>query len=185
MLTWNEYQREALTTAIYPVDREIDYTIIGLGSEIGEFGEKYLAAKSNYYHRFNVEETKAALGECGDVYWYCAATADALNTPLGTIMEGPAPSELYGFSKGMSYVAMTVAHGNMLGILKKSIRDNDGFLSDKHREGLKLELWNIMWHNHSIIIALSGTDQGVLAKNLEKLADRKKRGVLQGSGDAR
>lgn len=185
-MTWNDYQREALTTAIYPVDREVDYTIAGLGSEIGEFGEKYLAAKANFYGSFKTEASKLyALGECGDIYWYCAATADSLNVPLGTIMEGPAPEVLYAGSKGLSYVAMTVSHGNMLGILKKSIRDNDGFLSDAHRVALQLELWKIMWHNYCIIVALGGSTQGVMAKNLEKLADRKARGVLQGSGDNR
>jgi hypothetical protein len=42
-----------------------------------------------------------------------------------------------------------------------------------------------MWHNYCIIVALGGSTQGVMAKNLEKLADRKARGVLQGSGDNR
>jgi hypothetical protein len=167
MITWNEYQQQALTTAIYPLKREVEYTIAGLGSEIGELGEKYIGAKLSYYGAFKTEESrKEALGECGDIFWYCAAVADALNTPLGTIMEGPAPEGLLGYSKGFTYVAMTVAHGNMLGILKKSIRDNDGFLSDAHREKLKVELHRIVWHNMGFVDALGGTAQGVMADNL-------------------
>jgi NTP pyrophosphatase (non-canonical NTP hydrolase) len=181
-ITWTEYQQQALITAIYPVDREVDYTIDGLGSEIGELGEKYLEAKLSYYGI----SKEGALDECGDILWYAAAVADALNTPLGHIMEGPAPvGVLVGYSKGLTYVSMTVSHGKMLGIIKKSIRDNDGFLADAHREALKVELHKIIWHTMMFIEALGGSLQGVMAKNLNKLADRKNRGVLQGSGDHR
>jgi len=40
-MTFNEYQELAIKTAIYPKERGIEYTILGLCSEAGEIAGKY------------------------------------------------------------------------------------------------------------------------------------------------
>ena len=130
-LDYNDFQQQALTTAIYPVDREVDYTIVGLGSEIGELAEVYAEAKKGFYGKLNGEDTKEALSECGDIFWYVAATADALKLNLDWVLK-QTTTELHHVSKGLTLVDMVVAHGNIQGSLKKSIRDNSGFLNDEH-----------------------------------------------------
>ena len=184
-MDFNDYQQQALTTAIYPVDREVDYTIIGLGSEIGELAEVYAASKKSFYGTFKTEkDTKEALSELGDVLWYVAATADALNLQLDWVTK-QATTPVHHVSKGLTLVDMVVAHGKIQGILKKSIRDNGGFLSTVHEELIATELCHIWNHSAQFIYLLGGTLDGVLAANLNKLADRKSRGVLQGSGNNR
>lgn len=183
-LDYTDYQQQALTTAIYPVDREVDYTIIGLGSEIGELAEVYGEAKKGFYHTLNGSDTKDALSECGDVFWYVAATADALKVNLDWVLR-QATTEIHHASKGLTLVDMVVAHGRIQGILKKSIRDNDGFLSVKAEQIIYVELAHIWHHTAQFIYLLGGTENGVMNANLTKLADRKARGVLQGSGNTR
>jgi NTP pyrophosphatase (non-canonical NTP hydrolase) len=182
--TYNEYQQQALTTAIYPVDREVDYTIVGLGSEIGELAEVYAEAKKGFYGKLNGTDTKEALSECGDIQWYVAATADALGLQLDWVLQ-QVNTELHHVSKGLTLVDMVVAHGKIQGILKKSIRDNEGFLTKDHDERIAEELCHIWNHTAQFIYLLGGTEAGVMAANLNKLADRKARGVLQGSGNNR
>jgi len=183
-LDFNDYQQQALTTAIYPVDREVDYTIIGLGSEIGELAEVYGEAKKGFYGKLNGSDTKEALSELGDVLWYVAATADALNVQLDWVTK-QAHTPVHHVSKGLTLVDMVVAHGKIQGILKKSIRDNGGYLSTVHENIIATELCHIWNHSAQFIYLLGGTLDGVLAANLNKLSDRKARGVLQGSGNNR
>ena len=182
--TYNEYQQQALTTAIYPVDREVDYTIVGLGSEIGELAEVYAESKKNFYGKLNGTDTKEALSECGDIQWYVAATADALGLQLDWVLQ-QANTDLHHVSKGLTLVDMVVSHGKIQGILKKSIRDNQGYLTSTHEEMIAKELCHIWNHTAQFIYLLGGTEAGVMAANLNKLADRKARGVLQGSGNDR
>lgn len=69
--------------------------------------------------------------------------------------------------------------------VKKMIRDDDGALSDERRAALSKELGDVLWY-----VAQLATEAGldldvVAAANLDKLASRLRRGVLQGSGDDR
>lgn len=173
-----------MTTAIYPVDREVDYTIVGLGSEIGELAEVYAEAKKTFYGQLDGSDTKAALSECGDIFWYVAATADALNLQLDWVLK-QAQTNIHHIGKGLTLVDMVVAHGKIQGILKKSIRDNEGYLTTRHEELIAVELCHIWNHTAQFIYLLGGTENGVMNANLNKLADRKARGVLQGSGNNR
>lgn len=173
-----------MTTAIYPVDREVDYTIIGLGSEIGELAEVYGEAKKTFYGQLDGSDTKEALSECGDICWYVAATADALGLQLDWVLK-QTTTDVHHVSKGLTLVDMVVAHGKIQGILKKSIRDDKGFLSSMNEARIAEQLCHIWNHNQQFIYLLGGTLDGVLAANLNKLADRKTRGVLQGSGNNR
>lgn len=185
IINYNEYQQQALSTAIYPVDREVDYTIIGLGSEIGELAEVYGDAKKTFYGQLKTAaDIKAALAECGDICWYVAAAADALGLNLDWVLK-QAQTDIHHVGKGLTLVDMVVAHGKIQGLLKKSIRDNNGYLTTDHEEAIAAELCHIWNHNQQFIYLLGGTLDGVLAANLNKLADRKARGVLKGSGNDR
>ena len=173
-----------MSTAIYPNDREVDYTIVGLGSEIGELAEVYAEAKKGFYGKLNGTDTKEALSECGDIQWYVAATADALGFQLDWVLQ-QTNTDIHHVSKGLTLVDIVVSHGKIQGILKKSIRDDDGFLSSEREQAIAVELCHIWNHTAQFIYLLGGTEAGVMAANLNKLADRKARGVLQGSGNNR
>lgn len=184
-MNWNEYQQQALTTAIYPLKRELEYTTFGLVSELGELNDVYFESKAIGWG-FSQAALNSFLKEAGDAYWYVAAVADALNISLSTIWESYAPQTTAPLkSRGLLVVALGGRGGQIAGIVKKSIRDNDGFLSDAGAEAIKVHLGYILIYLNELVGLLGGTPEGVTAKNLNKLADRKKRGVLQGSGDNR
>lgn len=68
---------------------------------------------------------------------------------------------------------------------KKVLRDEGGVLGEATREALILELGDILWYLAQVATDLGVSLEEVAQKNLAKLASRKARGVLGGSGDNR
>lgn len=172
-----------MTTAIYPLKRELEYTVLGLCSEVGEVGQAYAAGKEGW--GYTQDQTQNVLKELGDCYWYAAAVADALNAPLQHIVDNFSSGVRIGTSRGLT-VLQVVAHASaMAGIVKKAIRDNDGFVTQAAEEQLKVHVGCTLVLLNALAAFYGSTAEAVMAKNLNKLADRKSRGVLQGSGDNR
>lgn len=69
--------------------------------------------------------------------------------------------------------------------LKKLIRDDDGRLSDERRRALKKELGDVLWYVAAVATELDASLAEIAAANVDKLADRRDRGVLKGEGDDR
>lgn len=67
----------------------------------------------------------------------------------------------------------------------KLIRDKGGVVSEEDRQQLKLELGDVFWYLASIADSLQLTLGEVALANLQKLASRKQRNVIQGNGDNR
>jgi NTP pyrophosphatase (non-canonical NTP hydrolase) len=69
--------------------------------------------------------------------------------------------------------------------VKKVIRDDAGVLTDERREALAAELGDVLWYLAQLATE-AGLELDVIAEqNLDKLLSRKRREVLQGSGDTR
>ena len=183
MITWDEYQQQALTTAIYPLKRELEYTVLGLVSEAGEVGVAYAKGKGGW--GYTREQTENLLKEIGDVYWYVAAVADALNCPLQHIVDRHTAGVPTLGSRGLTVLAIVGASADIAGVVKKAIRDNEGFLSGAGADIIKQRLGAILIQLDALVVFFGSTPEAVMNKNLNKLADRKARGVLQGSGDNR
>ncbi len=83
-LAFNEYQRRAMTTAIYPENAAVVYPALGLASEAGEFAGKV----KKIIRDSNVPSNEELAAELGDVLWYIAACANDLNLTLGDIALG-------------------------------------------------------------------------------------------------
>lgn len=83
MYTFDEYQKFARSTAIYPPDAGVIYPTMGLASEAGE-----VAGKVKKYIRdggeFPVEDLKK---ELGDVLWYVAVLAAEFKIDLSAVAE--------------------------------------------------------------------------------------------------
>lgn len=105
----NDYQNEAMRTAIYPTAQAIEYTALGLVSEAGEVAGK----------------------------------------------------------------------------VKKMIRDNGGILDADTRYALVDEYADVLWYVSEGLRALDTTLEVAAQRNLNKLADRQRRGKLHGNGDVR
>ena len=69
--------------------------------------------------------------------------------------------------------------------VKKIMRDKRGDFSDEEREAILKELGDVLWYIAEISLYLDMPMSELAQMNLDKLASRKKRGTLTGSGDER
>ncbi|MBI2932631.1 MAG: nucleoside triphosphate pyrophosphohydrolase family protein [Planctomycetes bacterium] len=69
--------------------------------------------------------------------------------------------------------------------VKKVLRDRGGRMDDETRATVKKELGDVLWYVAQLATELGLSLGEVAQENLAKLASRKERGVLGGSGDAR
>lgn len=169
-----------MTTAIFPPERSVDYTVLGLVSEIAELVE--------VQHDKTVTSWQVRLAnykkEAGDGFWYAAAVADALETSLEDITFTVEPMD-HWIDLPEIIAGLVKDAGFMAGLVKKSIRDDDSFITQDRKNALLARLAFIMVGLQRLTYAVSSSPAAVTADNLNKLADRKARGVLQGAGDNR
>lgn len=130
-MDFNEYQKQAATTAIYP---KFDAT------EISKFNTELTDEELNF------------LNMSGLIY-----------TSLGLSNES----------------------GEVLGKIKKIIRDNNCAMNVEKRDEIAKELGDVLWYVTNIATELNISLNDIAEKNLEKLFSRKERDVLKGSGDKR
>lgn len=170
----DEYQSQALQTAVYPLERALDYTALGLVSEVGELAEAY------QYDVMNM------LSEAGDAYWYLAAIADSLGTTLGEICRtGDRSTVSLSEHCSLMILALTAEAGAIAGVVKKSIRDDGGSLTKAKRAKIEYHMLRVLaLLDHFCDLVGSSRDKAMI-HNLNKLSDRKSRGTLRGSGNAR
>lgn len=75
--------------------------------------------------------------------------------------------------------------GEIANKVKKVIRDDAGKLSQLRRNELVQELGDVLWYVAILAKTLDASLADIAAGNLAKLAERKERGTLRGSGDQR
>ena len=88
---------------------------------------------------------------------------------------------------GIVYCALGMSSevGEVLGRVKKIMRDNKGDLDSIAKADLIAEMGDVLWYLSQLASELEIDLSLVAQLNLQKLADRKKRGVIHGSGDKR
>jgi NTP pyrophosphatase (non-canonical NTP hydrolase) len=69
--------------------------------------------------------------------------------------------------------------------VKKMIRDDNGLLTEERRAALAKELGDVLWYLAQIATEADLELDAIAAANIEKLGSRRRRNVLQGSGDDR
>ena len=80
-MEFNEYQKIARSTAVYPEEYKVVYPALGLCGEAGEVAEKV---------KKNIRDGKSLDGvglELGDVLWYISALADDLGVTLEEVAQ--------------------------------------------------------------------------------------------------
>lgn len=84
-MTFDQYQQEALSTAVYPREYGIIYPALGLAGEAGEVADKIKKAIRDKNGRFDAQTLEDIMLECGDVLWYIAALAREAGYSLNDI----------------------------------------------------------------------------------------------------
>lgn len=87
IIDWNEYQDFTDTTAIYPnPDSDLNYPVLGLNSEAGEVADKLKKVIRDKGGIISTEDEDEIAKELGDVLWYIARCARAIDYKLEDIM---------------------------------------------------------------------------------------------------
>jgi NTP pyrophosphatase (non-canonical NTP hydrolase) len=87
----------------------------------------------------------------------------------------------------LSYPCLGLAGetGEVCDKIKKIIRDQDGVIKSEDVEAIRKELGDVLFYLAAQAWELGITLESVAQGNIDKIADRKKRGKLKGSGDNR
>jgi len=86
-MTFDEYQKQASKTAIYPdKGKNIYYPALGLG-EVGEIQNKVKKIMRDYGNKITEKMKEDLIDEAGDVLWYLSAFAEELGTSLYDIAQ--------------------------------------------------------------------------------------------------
>ncbi len=75
--------------------------------------------------------------------------------------------------------------GEVCNKIKKIMRDQDGVVSPEQKHEIAKELGDVLWYLATLATELDSHLGCIAEYNLQKLADRKKRNMLGGSGDNR
>lgn len=108
---------------------------------------------------------------------------------LGNLSEAPVDKfgKLQRLMRNPYYPALGLSGevGEYCNKLKKVMRDKAGVITREFREDAFSELGDVLWYLAECASSLGLSLDEIAQANAEKLASRKERGVLQGSGDIR
>ena len=110
-----------------------------------------------------------------------------MSLTLNEYQEGTEYTRIYPDNVKVLYPAMGLAGeaGEILNKLKKVYRDDGGVLSEEKRLAIIDELGDVLYYVAALALDLEIDLESVSRANLEKLASRKTRNTLSGSGDNR
>lgn len=96
-------------------------------------------------------------------------------------------TKIYKPEVGLAYVTLGIAGeaGEVAEKVKKIIRDDDGVVSEAKKVEISKELGDVLWYLAAMCDELGLDFDEVAQQNIDKLASRKERSVLTGSGDNR
>ncbi len=85
------------------------------------------------------------------------------------------------------YPALGLANesGEVLGKIKKVIRDNECIFSEDKKEAISYEIGDVLWYCAVLAHDLNISFEEIFEKNISKLEKRKNNNTIQGDGDYR
>jgi NTP pyrophosphatase (non-canonical NTP hydrolase) len=102
--------------------------------------------------------------------------------------EQTAQTAKYPKEKALEYLSLGIASeaGEVAGKMKKWIRDGDAKMTEEEwRNAMASEIGDVLWYAARLADELGLSLSQIAEDNMDKLLDRKARGVIGGSGDNR
>ena len=205
VLTINDYQDFAKTTAIYDSKYKIIYPLLGLINESGEVLGKLKKTMRDNSFVFDEEYTEKMVKELGDVMWYTAALSSDLDIHLEPLLY--CGKDIITFNEFQDFIKSTLylPNDNKLIYFILQLTKTCGKLSelsltvnwDLHTDDIINQLSSVQFKQYGKLIKSIITwisliaDQlkidldHVIKGNVDKLSSRKERNTLHGDGDNR
>lgn len=171
----------------YPESVKPNIYFIGLAGETGELA-KALADIRPFGGDDDevVKETNLLKSELGDVMWYWFALTKSLDIDYNRIwldvsleQEGTHPDQI-----PLETILLLVSHvGRIMEHLKKSIRDDNGIITEERKAKIEQEMADTLWQLMMFIKQFEFTPVNILESNYEKLDARNKAGKIHGEGE--
>lgn len=94
---------------------------------------------------------------------------------------------VYGSGEKIMYPTLGLANevGEVLGKVKKVLRDNNGEFTEELSLAIGDEIGDVLWYAAALARDLNLSLEEIAERNIEKLRDRQARNVIHGSGDNR
>lgn len=94
---------------------------------------------------------------------------------------------VYGQGQTIIYPALGLGNeaGEVLGKIKKVLRDNEGVYTPDKKAEIAGEIGDVLWYMAALCRDLGIQLEHVAEENITKLKDRQARNVIHGSGDNR
>ena len=206
MIEWNDYATKAVSTAIYPgssMKLGLLYVTQGLRGESGEVceeGKKLLRDDGGQLGQARRDKFQK---ELGDVCWYAAAVAresrfefgkavirDQKNWPEQLTYKGRGTAIGINYATARMHSACAKVGDFALYVMPHAIADGASWVTeiDQGRTiqaNIRTALSHVMFWVLEVCTSTDLSLDMVMRANLEKLADRKARGVLGGGGSER
>lgn len=172
-MNFSEYESIAFSTAIYPQrGNNLAYPILGLIEETSEVVEK-----------IDKLDKIGLMKELGDQTWYIASVCFELSIPFFNL---ESKITTLPISKNLPLLnIMEESIGKIAAIAKKSIRDNNGKITEDKKNICIDHLSTILSAIHTLSFMHGFSLEDVFLSNTNKILDRKKRNKINGSGDLR
>lgn len=174
-----DYEKHAASTAVYP-DNSV-YPYLGLLEEVGEVAGVLAKAERDNNGQLDAARREQLFKECGDLVWMLAAVARAAGESLAAELE----RDEFRHSSSMNKYDADPPEA-WVGKLAQYAAD-----LLRHWTNDVLGEWQLPVAGSAFIVwerlcfQLDFEPEDVARANLEKLAGRAERGVLQGAGDGR
>lgn len=190
---WHDYQTKARSTAIYPRQgRNSLYPTLGLIGEIGEITNKISKVIRDDNDQITEQRRQEIGDEIGDALWYIANLCyelsifftDSTEFNMNQLVNIP-PNILHVDNKDLYIEILEIQ--SSLSIISEEIKYVN-FAVCTHSETqryLRNNIGMVLFHLYTISILLNLDLREIATQNIEKLFNRKDRGVLGGSGDGR
>lgn len=96
-------------------------------------------------------------------------------------------NKVYGYGDKIIYPALGLGNesGEVLGKIKKVLRDNNGEFNEENKLKVADECGDVLWYLAALAEDLGYTLEEIAQINIKKLLGRRERGTIQGSGDER
>jgi len=179
---WHDYQTKARSTAIYPRQGKNPlYPMLGLIGEIGEIANKVKKIMRDDNDQITPKRRQEIGDEIGDALWYIANLCYELHINMDTFaIKNSLKPECINLFYEILYVQLPIYK---IGATIQSLHPEKPYF-ETHKK-LKSNIGLILQFLLSVSIILDLDLREIATNNIEKLFDRKDRGVLGGSGDER